>query len=40
MASLGAVFYAHAVIRTRFFDDYLTAATAAECRQVVLLAAP
>ncbi len=39
MASLGAVFYAHAVIRTRFFDDYLTAATAARCRQVVLLAA-
>jgi methyltransferase (TIGR00027 family) len=39
LASLGAVFYAHAVIRTRFFDDYLTAATAAGCRQVVLLAA-
>ena len=39
MASLGAVFYAHAVIRTRFFDDYLTAATAAGCSQVVLLAA-
>src|SRR5260370_37820022 len=39
MASLGAVFYAHAVIRTRFFDDYLSAATAARCRQVVLLAA-
>jgi hypothetical protein len=28
MASLGAVFYVHGVIRTRFFDDYLTAATA------------
>jgi methyltransferase (TIGR00027 family) len=39
LASLGAVFYAHAVIRTRFFDDYLAAATAAGCRQVVLLAA-
>jgi len=39
MASLGAVFYAHAVIRTRFFDDYLTAATAAGSSQVVLLAA-
>jgi len=39
MASLGAVFYVHAVIRTRFFDDYLTAATAAGCSQVVLLAA-
>jgi methyltransferase (TIGR00027 family) len=38
-ASLGAVFYAHAVIRTRFFDDYLAAAAAAGCRQVVLLAA-
>jgi Leucine carboxyl methyltransferase len=38
-ASLGAVFYVRAVIRTRFFDDYLTAATAAGCRQVVLLAA-
>jgi len=39
MASLGALFYAHGVIRTRFFDDYLTAATAAGCSQVVLLAA-
>jgi len=39
MASLGAVFYAHGVIRTRFFDDYLTAATTAGCSQVVLLAA-
>jgi methyltransferase (TIGR00027 family) len=39
MASLGAVFYVHGVIRTRFFDDYLTAATAAGCSQVVLLAA-
>lgn len=39
MASLGTVFYAHGVLRTRFFDDYLLAATAAGCRQVVLLAA-
>ncbi|HEY5987547.1 MAG TPA: SAM-dependent methyltransferase, partial [Streptosporangiaceae bacterium] len=39
MASLGAVFYTHAVIRTRFFDDYALAAAGAGCRQVVLLAA-
>jgi len=39
LASMGAVVYFHGVIRTRFFDDYLTAATAAACRQVVLLAA-
>ena len=39
MASLGAAFCARGVIRTRFFDDYLTAATAAGSRQVVLLAA-
>jgi methyltransferase (TIGR00027 family) len=38
-ASVGAVLYAHAVIRTRFFDDHLTSAAAAGCRQVVLLAA-
>jgi methyltransferase (TIGR00027 family) len=38
-ASVGAVLYAHGVIRTRFFDDYLASATAAGCRQVVLLAA-
>jgi methyltransferase (TIGR00027 family) len=36
---LGAVFAFHAVVRTRFFDDYLVGATAAGCRQVVLLAA-
>ncbi|MFE0019527.1 class I SAM-dependent methyltransferase [Amycolatopsis sp. NPDC059021] len=36
---LGAVFYAHVVVRTRFYDEYLLAATAAGCRQVVLLAA-
>jgi len=39
LASLGAAFYSHGVIRTRFFDDYLLAACAAGCRQVVLLAA-
>lgn len=39
MASLGARFYRNGVLRTRFFDDYLLAATAAGCRQVVLLAA-
>lgn len=36
LASLGARFYVSGVIRTRFFDDYLTAAG---CPQVVLLAA-
>jgi methyltransferase (TIGR00027 family) len=39
LAWLGAVFFFHGVIRTRFFDDYLLAATTAGCRQVVLLAA-
>ncbi len=39
LASLGAVFCFHAVLRTRFFDDYLRTATVAGCRQVVLLAA-
>src|SRR5256885_588590 len=39
MAALGAAFGWHAVIRTRFFDDHLIAATRAGCRQVVLLAA-
>jgi methyltransferase (TIGR00027 family) len=29
----------HVIIRTRYFDDYLTDATAAGCTQVVLLAA-
>jgi methyltransferase (TIGR00027 family) len=38
LASLGAAFYASAVIRTRFFDDFLLTASAS-CRQVVLLAA-
>jgi methyltransferase (TIGR00027 family) len=36
LSSLGAAFYSHAVIRTRFYDDFLAAA---DCRQVVLLAA-
>lgn len=39
MASWGAAFSSHAVTRTRFFDDYLLAATEAGIRQVVLLAA-
>jgi methyltransferase (TIGR00027 family) len=34
-----SVFRLHIVIRTRFYDDYLLAACAASCRQVVLLAA-
>lgn len=38
-SALSAGFYAHVVIRTRFFDGYLTAATSAACSQVVLLAA-
>jgi len=38
-ASVGAVLYAHGVIRTRFFDDHLASATAAGCGQAVLLAA-
>lgn len=39
LASWGTAFWAHAVIRTRFFDDYLLAAAGAGLRQVVLLAA-
>jgi methyltransferase (TIGR00027 family) len=39
MMTLGAVFGWHAIIRTRFFDDYLTEACHAGCSQVVLLAA-
>ncbi len=38
-SSLGAIFQARVAIRTRFLDDYLLAACAAGCRQVVLLAA-
>lgn len=36
---LGAMFAFHAVLRTRFFDEYLLDATSAGCAQVVLLAA-
>src|SRR6266446_3596463 len=36
--SLGEIFQERVVIRTRFLDDYLIAAAAAGCRQVVLLA--
>jgi len=39
LASWGAEFSAHAVIRTRFFDDYLLDATRNGVHQVVLLAA-
>jgi methyltransferase (TIGR00027 family) len=39
LAPLGAAFAFHGVIRTRFFDDYLLAATTTGCHQVVLLAA-
>src|SRR5674476_1325463 len=39
MALWGATLWSHAVIRTRFFDDYLLDATARGIRQVVLLAA-
>jgi methyltransferase (TIGR00027 family) len=34
-----AALVVHVIIRTRFYDDYLGAATHAGCRQVVLLAA-
>jgi methyltransferase (TIGR00027 family) len=37
--SLGAIFQARVTIRTRFLDDYLLAASAAGCRQIVLVAA-
>ncbi len=39
LASLGAVFAFHGVIRTRFFDDDLLAACRGGCRQVVVLTA-
>jgi methyltransferase (TIGR00027 family) len=39
VARWGAVFSSHAVIRTRFFDDFLLDATARGLRQIVLLAA-
>jgi len=38
-ASWGATLWSHAVIKTRFFDDYLLDATTRGIRQVVLLAA-
>jgi methyltransferase (TIGR00027 family) len=37
-AAIGAAFFFHAIIRTRFFDDYLLEATTGPCKQVVLLA--
>jgi methyltransferase (TIGR00027 family) len=39
LRELGAAFSAHAVIRTRFYDDWLAAAAAGGCGQVILLAA-
>lgn len=36
--SVGALFYAHVVVRTRFYDEYLLRAVEAGCEQVVLLA--
>jgi methyltransferase (TIGR00027 family) len=39
MASWGRAFWARAVVRTRFFDDYVLDAAAGSIRQVVLLAA-
>lgn len=37
--AVGALFGKHVVVRTRFYDDYLLAATGSGCRQVVLVAA-
>ncbi|MGE5291474.1 MAG: SAM-dependent methyltransferase [Micromonosporaceae bacterium] len=39
LSSLGAALAFHAVIRTRFYDEYLVGACASGCRQIVLLAA-
>jgi methyltransferase (TIGR00027 family) len=39
LATLGAAFSVHGVLRTRFFDDYLRSSASDGCRQVVLLAA-
>ena len=36
---LGALFYSQLVVRTRFYDEYLTGAVMTGCTQVVLLAA-
>jgi methyltransferase (TIGR00027 family) len=38
-SELGALFYDLAIVRTRFFDDFLLEAATAGCRQVVLVAA-
>jgi methyltransferase (TIGR00027 family) len=39
LSALGAVFAFNASVRTRFYDDYLMAASRAGCHQVVLVAA-
>jgi methyltransferase (TIGR00027 family) len=39
MSALGQVFAAHAVLRTRFFDDFLLDAARGGIRQIVLVAA-
>lgn len=39
IAELGALLYHQGVIRTRFYDEFLTTAAAGGCTQVVLLAA-
>jgi methyltransferase (TIGR00027 family) len=39
LRAVGAAFSAHAVIRTRFYDEWLAAAADGGCGQVVLLAA-
>lgn len=39
IAALADAFRAHIAVRTRFYDDYLSAACAQGCQQVVLLAA-
>lgn len=39
VASWGVAFWEHAVVRTRFFDDWLLTATRDSIRQVVILAA-
>lgn len=39
LAAVGAAFFVHGALRTRFFDDHLLAATTNGCHQVVLLAA-
>jgi methyltransferase (TIGR00027 family) len=38
-SELGALFYTHAVVRTRFYDEFLLGAAGTGCTQVVLLAA-